>query len=103
MAVLIAIIGIVGLFVGLTIYGTLVGAFVLSALWGWFITPLFGTPVPPLPMVAGLSLAIRYVASHTESQYEDHKIAWTPNVVTGLVSPWVVLFGGWLIHSWAGG
>lgn len=103
MPVVIAVFGVVGFIGGMLLYGTFVGAFVLSVLWGWFVTPLFGIPVPPLPMMAGLSTIVHYVTNHGTTTYEDHKTNWGSNLTIGLLAPWIVLFVGWLIHLWAGG
>ncbi len=103
MPVVIVAIGIAALLGGLMIYWAIAGAIVLSALWGWFITPLFGIPVPPLPMVAGLSMVAKFLTHSQQSTYQDHKTNWESDLVMGLVAPWLTLFVGWLIHLWAGG
>ncbi len=36
-------------------------AWVLSHMWGWFVTPTFGKPVPSLAMLAGLVATVRII------------------------------------------
>lgn len=100
---LIVVVGGIGLVGGLIVYGAIVGAVVVSALWGWFITPTFGIAVPPLPVVAGLSLFAHYVTYQSQSTYKDHSTNGVQDSVVGMLYPWLALFIGWLIHLWAGG
>lgn len=100
--VFIIAIGFVGLLGGLMVYGAVVGAFVLSALWGWFVTPAFGIPVPPLPIVAGLSLLIHYATGHAPTTYKDHETNGLQDTVLGMLMPWFALLIGWAIHLWTG-
>ena len=102
MAAVIAVLGFLALLVIASVYGVLSASFVLSILWGWFITPLFGMPAPPMPLLAGLFLTVGYLTKGNSTRYKNHDED-TPYVATvAIAGPWLVLLFGWLIHLWAG-
>lgn len=50
------LISLIWLFISIPVYGLVFGQ-----LWTWFIIPQFGVPVPPLALLLGLVLTIRFV------------------------------------------
>ena len=86
-------------------YGVLVSGYVLSILWGWFITPVFGVVAPSVLACAGLAMftgflsgnTIRTALSSTSASVE--KGSPVAKLFAVLISPWMVLFTGWVIHS----
>ena len=86
-------------FVALWFVGALAKGFVLVKMWGWFVLPLFPTmPVLALWQAVGLSAFLSYLTWHGKTAYKDHKEEGTTNIVTGLLTPWIVLFFGWVVH-----
>ena len=102
MVVLIAIIGIIGVVGGAIVYGVIVSAIILSALWGWFLTPLFGVPVPPPPLVVGFSIVVHYLSYQDTPSYKNHEVNTTYDIVIGMIRPWIIFFIAWCTHLWLG-
>jgi hypothetical protein len=101
MTILAVILGFVTLIIGSVVYAAVVGAWVISILWGWFVTPTFGIPVPPLPMVMGLTLTAGYLTRNNRTQWKDHETDTGAELVSLLIGPWLVLAVAWVIHLFA--
>lgn len=76
-------------------------AYVLSILWGWFMTPIFG--LPSLSIAA--AIGVRLVISFTTYQYSKRDETTTPSeqldrVIFQLVSPALVLLIGYIAKQW---
>lgn len=85
------------LFLSIIIPYTIVRGFVVSILWGWFITP-FGLPAISLPLAIGLSLTIGYITSKTADNHkDDRETDWT-KFTANLIGPLVVLTLGYVVH-----
>lgn len=100
MEALLAIIGFFGLFFLIIMYSVLSWGYVISILYSWFILPIF----PELPHnisimgFIGLALFIEAITHKSptsiKDEYKDKSNQW----VTLLLSPWLTLFGAWIIH-----
>ncbi len=81
-------------------------AFVMRALWGWFVVPL-GGPVLPFPLAVGLMLLLRHCQQAiylTDLMAEEQKRGlWKTGVWRTLLAPALTLGLGWIVHLWAGG
>jgi len=56
--------GCLGLFVFVviaTIIGSIVGGYVLSIMWGWFVVPLFNLPPLSVPYAIGIILVVSFL------------------------------------------
>jgi len=71
------VIGATVLIVGWVIVAALLSAFVIAQLWGWFLTPISGIPVPPTGNIIGLSLLIGWFTSHTAPAKEGESFSVT--------------------------
>lgn len=51
-------------------------AYVMTVLWGWFVTPTYGLPCPGLVPVAGLTLLLHMLCGGTRfrkpDEYDSH-------------------------------
>jgi hypothetical protein len=86
----------------LTVYSYLVNGYVLSMLWGWFIVTTFH--LQPLTIVEsiGLAMVVGFLTSRPVYKTEEDKRTTTQKVsdfITALLSPFLVLFIGWLIYT----
>lgn len=82
--------------IGIIVIGMLLvvfNCFILSTLWGWFITPDFGLKVPSYPVLYGLMLIIAFVGP--TSNEESYKKA----IFTGLAKSIIILSFGWIVHA----
>lgn len=77
------------------VYG-LIRGFVITKLWAWFVIPTFpSAPELTIPVAWGLSMLVSFLtAEHPD--HNDTKTFWG-NV---LVTPFSVLFFGWLVSQW---
>lgn len=48
-------------------FNTIINALVISSFWGWFLTPVFGTPVPRLIFVIGLAAMVSLLTKKVTS------------------------------------
>lgn len=104
LAVVLAVLGAVGLAALAIAFGALIDGFVLSTLWGWLIVPL---GLPPLSLVAamGVSLVVSYVTYHYRADdcFKDPRRTARERMVHSLAilvtRPVLVLFFGWVIKQ----
>lgn len=71
-------------------------AFVLSVLWGWFLTELFHLPVITLMEAMGVSLTARYLLGSGGNPSEDKGFKMWAIL---FFKPGIILFMGYLIKS----
>ena len=85
-----------------TSLAVIVNGMVVSILWGWFVTPLFDLPVPPLASIIGLVIFMRYTLRpiSMETEKEDTTFAEkTIKSVTFVIVPAVmVLLIGYIVQ-----
>jgi len=74
---------------------SVVQAYVLSTLWGWYVVPFFAAK--PLPMVVafGLSLIVNYVHPHLIRYKEDTR-GTGEKLLDSCLRPAVALLMGWV-------
>ncbi len=87
------ILGGISLVVGMA----LLRGWTLSVLWGWFITPALGLPVPAMPLVIGLALIVSYLTNSNTDVKEKYKNSQTARTVQAIQLPFLVLLIGWII------
>lgn len=86
--------------------GAVWGGYVLSTLWGWFITPKFeGAPEIGVASAIGISLIIRYLTNHTGydpvKELLDTRTRlqkFSHGIASLLVGPAMALGFGWVVH-----
>lgn len=71
--------------VGWLIAATLLSAFVIATLWGWFLTPIYGVAVPPTGNIIGLSLLFGWFIPHSNKDAKTDE-SFSTTVVTGVVT-----------------
>lgn len=86
---------------GLVAINSLLSVIVLTALWGWFVTPYFGMPVPPWPMILGFALLIGWFTGHSET-YKNHETDWAQYWSAVFLRPALVLVIGRIVAGYAG-
>lgn len=92
-AALLAIGGIAGF---LTIAATqiIVSGIVITVLWSWFVTPLFGLPALSIPYAIGLSLITHYMTfQYTGDESEDKAKYW----LTMFLRPCLTIIVGYIV------
>lgn len=75
-------------------------AWVISPLWGWFVTPVTGIATPSVSLFAGLIYLIyvvRFDANIVRKFDNDPLQQFVHGIVNGLLLPWAALLCGWLI------
>jgi len=85
----------------LVAYSVLTSGWVLTVYWDWFIQPTFHLPAISLPVAVGIGAVARLLTytdtSNLQTKESDIGDKWG-RVVGNLLSPWVVLFFGWIVH-----
>lgn len=66
--------------------------FVLALLWSWFVTPVFGVPVPRYPYVLGLSVFIGLIFLRASKDDAPS----TKSFIFAVLGPAVGLLFGWI-------
>jgi hypothetical protein len=101
MELLIAFLGVIILIPILLFYSSLVWGFVVSKFYVWFILSVFPTfPQISVLYFIGIMFFLSAVLPKTElinikKEYKDTAYTW----LVPLISPWVVLFCGFILHS----
>jgi len=95
-ATLLAFVLVSGLFLVLWIPLTLFEGWVLSVLWGWFITPVFQIASPTYLQCVGIGIVVSMLTYHPRASNKDDK-PWTA-AGNMFLAPFMFLFCGWLIH-----
>jgi len=93
MEILLRTIGALGLVAILAI----LRGWVLSILWGWFVTPTFSIAVPPLSFVIGLALTISYLTQSNAYIKDKYRERPASIAVQGLTLPFFALLVGWIV------
>ena len=70
---------------------------VLSILWGWFITPALSVPVPSIPICLGLSLIGPMLVGTVSLNRSKEKLL-VDTILTSVVVSLLSLGFGWIIH-----
>jgi hypothetical protein len=84
----------------LIVPGIILTGYVLTILWGWFVTPAFGLAVPSIPIMLGLSLIVGYM-THQTPAVEDNRTAnkiFMTGIMNSLGRPLLYLGIGYIIH-----
>lgn len=83
-----------------TIIGYLMSGWVLTVLWGWFITPVFTLPTLSLPCALGLSLIVNFLIHHP-TNWKEIEQRGRAEVIKEVVLPFfragIALGLGWII------
>jgi hypothetical protein len=90
MEIFLAFVGLVGIVFLTSAFST----WVLSNLWGWYVTPIFGLAVPQLHLLYGLVLVVAFL-QHSQPRSNDTSTLIAENIAKGLV----FLFFGWAVHA----
>lgn len=69
--------------------------YVLTILWGWFITPAFGLTVPSVPLAIGVALVCSMLTKQHVPSNKDEP-GWYA-LGRGIASPTLALFIGWVV------
>jgi hypothetical protein len=100
MEALLAIIGFFGLLFLIIMYSALAWGYVLSILYGWFIIPIFPQLPHDIPLMGFIGIAVfvgaitHKTSTSIKDEYKDKSYQW----VDVFLSPWLTLFGAWVIH-----
>ena len=101
--------GCLGLFVFVviaTIIGSIVGGYVLSIMWGWFVVPLFNLPPLSVPYAIGISLVVSFLTQPNYKSSPDKEKAISKviaEIVVGMFSPLMYLGIGWVVLQFVEG
>jgi len=71
--------------------------FVLSQLWGWFITPIFGLPLISFTIGIGIVTMVSVLLYLPIWDFKDCNSEFKYNLTIG-VKPVVLYFLGWIVH-----
>lgn len=88
------------LFVGLMVALGALHAWVLSKLWTWFVTPIFGIETPALPLLFGLSLIVSLMTHQTQPNCTKDKDKENLHNLGVFASPFFTLLVGYLCKTW---
>lgn len=75
----------------------------LSWLWVWYVTPLFGIPVPALWQLVGLYMTVTYLTHKREPDRDGDGSQLGAKIMIGVFNPPITVGMGWLIKTWFGG
>jgi phosphate/sulfate permease len=87
------------LFAGLAL-SAIINGWVLSILWGWFITPVFGIPAISVGQAIGLAMVVSYLTyQHIEQDSDKDKTERFAGIFAVLlIRPLMSLLLGYIVH-----
>jgi len=97
LSILVLLLGLAILVIGLIVKG-----YVLGALWGWFIVPVFGLPKLSVPSAIGIALIVSYLTTQKiETNNGDKGVSekYGKQVIIAILYPLFILFLSWIIHQ----
>lgn len=80
---------------------SILNGWVLSILWGWFISPVFGIPVITVGQAIGLAMVVSYLTyQHVDSNTrKNDKTEFYVNIMVAvLLRPLITLGIGYIVH-----
>ena len=90
--------GLLGLLVFVTVGGALLGGWVFSILWGWFVSPFFGIQEISIPYAVGLSLVAGMLTNKGSSSSDKDTKDLVSNAISNVVFvPMFTLLIGWVV------
>ncbi len=102
MEVILTLIGFIVLLPVLVIYGTWAKGYVLYKFWGWFVLPIF-PQIPHIPLIGAMGIVLVVTAFKSSSSSvnikDEFKESKTQQLAVALISPWMTLLCGWMIHA----
>ena len=92
-------IGLLVLAVALIALATVLNAWALKVLWGWFVAPVFELPNLGLFEAMGLSCIVSFLIASTKQDEEDEKeaSAWVKAFTLAVIRPLLAVGMGWII------
>lgn len=76
---------------------TILSGYVLSILWGWFITATFGLPLLTIPVAIGVMLVVSYLTKQSDFNNSDREDYQKRINVVMIVKPLAALVVGYVI------
>ena len=93
--------GCLGLFVLIVVaalVGAIIGGYVLSVMWGWFVVPLFNLPPLSIPYAIGINLIVSFL---TQPNYKSSDKEKPSKVIAEMLmacfAPLMYLGMGWIV------
>lgn len=87
------------LFMVSSILSSIYGGFVLSVLWGWFVSPVFGLPVITFLQGIGLSIVTHFLTvQYVKQEFESPSEAMLNALIFSLTYSTMALASGWVLH-----
>lgn len=84
--------------VGVVAAGAAWGGYVLTILWGWFVTPQFNLPALSIPVAIGLDLVAGLLTHQYVPRSSDKKKQYEPLFFL-FAAPAVALLVGWAVKQ----
>jgi len=83
------------------VIGSVMGGWVLSVLWGWFVQPIFNVPSLSIPLAIGFSMVVGFLTKQPSSTSgsKDKEISSliAEVIVYSILYPLFTLFFGWVV------
>lgn len=77
----------------------ILGGYVLSILWAWFIVGTFGLPALTIPLALGIMVVVSYLTKQPNFANEDKEDYVKRTNILAIVKPLGALAVGWVIKS----
>lgn len=77
--------------------------YVLSVVWGWYITPALGAPRLSIPAAIGVAAAIKFIThQHIEDKGGEKSLSqiWAGIFIKAFASPAITLVFCWIVKFW---
>ena len=90
----VGVLGIIGLIAVIPL-SSIFNGWVLSVIWGWFVSPLFHLPEPRIPFAIGISVITGLLTRSSCKKSDDH---WSVAIISSFTVPASYLLMAWIVR-----
>jgi hypothetical protein len=84
----------------LTLPNIIINAWVLTKVWGWYISPFFGLPAMDIIHAFGVALVVRFLVMRVDISDDSKKNKWQARLALALIVPPLTLLAAWIGTWW---
>ncbi len=94
-------IGIGFVFILISTVEVIINGWALSALWGWFVVPIFNLPSLTIIQAIGIGLILSYITNKSPSQEDNRKTSEKiiDGIARSIMAPIFSVGTGWVIFQ----
>lgn len=98
LVIFVGVIGVVAVLAAAIALSAFINGWVLTYLWHWFAVPVFGFHELTIVQAIGIGLIIGFMTHRPGVSKKDSRDTDWGGTIAGLLSPFLALFFGYIVH-----